>query len=224
MSTGSGTDVRRLEQLSALADGELDDAATALSCAHWRGDARVRATWHAYHVIGDVLRSDDLATDPARDAEFLRSLRARLVAEPVVIAPQPIPWLGRQGDPSALRAATGRADRWKVPGAVAAGLVAVAGVFMLTRGVEPNAPGEVAVARADAGVTAVPMVVGTRRGEATAVVDGSASGPVPVSDRILIRDARLDAYLAAHKQFAGSSALGVPSSFLRSATVDAPRR
>jgi sigma-E factor negative regulatory protein RseA len=37
----------------------------------------------------------------------------------------------------------------------------------------------------------------------------------------VLRDARLDRYLAAHKQFAGSSALGVPSSFLRSATVDA---
>ena len=30
----------------------------------------------------------------------------------------------------------------------------------------------------------------------------------------------LDRYLAAHKQFAGSSALGVPSAFLRSATVE----
>ena len=35
-----------------------------------------------------------------------------------------------------------------------------------------------------------------------------------------VRDAQLDRYLAAHKQFAGSSALGVPSGFLRSATVE----
>jgi sigma-E factor negative regulatory protein RseA len=41
-----------------------------------------------------------------------------------------------------------------------------------------------------------------------------------VADAHLIRDARLDRYLAAHKQFAGTSALGVPSAFLRSATVD----
>jgi sigma-E factor negative regulatory protein RseA len=43
---------------------------------------------------------------------------------------------------------------------------------------------------------------------------------VVVADNRLIRDTRLDRYLAAHKQFAGSSALGVPSVFLRSATVD----
>ena len=36
----------------------------------------------------------------------------------------------------------------------------------------------------------------------------------------MLRDARLERYLAAHKQFAGTSALGVPSAFLRSATVD----
>jgi len=35
---------------------------------------------------------------------------------------------------------------------------------------------------------------------------------------LLVRDARLDAYLAAHKQFGGSSALGLPSGFLRAAT------
>ena len=36
----------------------------------------------------------------------------------------------------------------------------------------------------------------------------------------MIRDARLDGYLAAHKQFGGTSALGVPSGFLRNATHD----
>jgi sigma-E factor negative regulatory protein RseA len=36
----------------------------------------------------------------------------------------------------------------------------------------------------------------------------------------MIRDARLDGYLAAHKQFGGTSALGLPSGFLRNATHD----
>ena len=40
----------------------------------------------------------------------------------------------------------------------------------------------------------------------------------------VIRDARLEHYLAAHKQFAGSSALGVPSGFLRGATAEVPSR
>jgi sigma-E factor negative regulatory protein RseA len=41
---------------------------------------------------------------------------------------------------------------------------------------------------------------------------------------MVIRDARLERYLAAHKQFSGSSALGVPSAFLRSSTLDADAR
>jgi sigma-E factor negative regulatory protein RseA len=40
----------------------------------------------------------------------------------------------------------------------------------------------------------------------------------------LIRDARLDQYLAAHKQFGGSTALGAPSGFLRSATSESRDR
>jgi sigma-E factor negative regulatory protein RseA len=40
----------------------------------------------------------------------------------------------------------------------------------------------------------------------------------------LLRDARLDRYLAAHQQFAGSTALGVPSGFLRNAAAEAPNR
>ena len=46
-------------------------------------------------------------------------------------------------------------------------------------------------------------------------VGQSASERAPA---VLIRDPRLDAYLAAHQQFGGSSALGVPSGFLRNAT------
>jgi sigma-E factor negative regulatory protein RseA len=40
----------------------------------------------------------------------------------------------------------------------------------------------------------------------------------------LIRDPRLDRYLAAHQQFAGTSALGVPSGFLRNAAAEVPNR
>jgi len=56
---------------------------------------------------------------------------------------------------------------------------------------------------------------------------GSPSAPEPqtfVANGELIRDARLDRYLAAHKQFAGSTALGVPSGFLRNATAEAVGR
>ena len=50
----SANDPRRW--LSALADGQADAAEPA--CGLWRDDAAARQTWHAYHLIGDVLRSE----------------------------------------------------------------------------------------------------------------------------------------------------------------------
>ena len=74
------------QSLSALADGEVDAAAAASLAAAWRDDAMLRRRWHAYHLIGDALRSEELAAG-AGDAAFLRRLRERLDREPVVLAP-----------------------------------------------------------------------------------------------------------------------------------------
>lgn len=102
--------------LSALVDGHGDaDAA----CSRWRDDPALRRDWHAYHLIGDVMRSEDLATRPARDAAFLAGVRARLAAEPVVLAP------------------TRRRQAWMVPAAAAAGFAAVAGVMVVVRLSQP---------------------------------------------------------------------------------------
>ena len=75
------------DELSALMDGELDASAVGRACGQWRDDEETRANWHAYHLIGDVLRSDDLVSDPAHDAAFLAAFRQRLAQEPVVLAP-----------------------------------------------------------------------------------------------------------------------------------------
>jgi len=58
---------------------------------------------------------------------------------------------------------------------------------------------------------------------------GAASGaagdtPVVVLNGQLIRDVRLDEYLAAHKKFGGSSVPGGPSGFLRNAAADGTAR
>jgi len=66
-----------------------------------------------------------------------------------------------------------------------------------------------------------PVSVPSWAGKAT---DALSEPQALVANGKLIRDARLDRYLAAHKQFAGTSALGVPSGFLRSATVDTAER
>lgn len=222
MSTGSVTNATSLEELSALADGELDPAAVAAACACWHGDPSVRASWHAYHLIGDVLRSDDLAAEPARDAAFLSELRGRLVQEPVVLSPQPrAPEPAFEQRPPAPGVRSIGTRRWMVSSAVAAGFIAIVGAYTLLRPVAPSAPGVATLARADGPKG---IAVRTDDRQVAEASDSNAARPPALATDRLLRDARLDAYLAAHKQFAGSSALGVPSAFLRSATADASGR
>ena len=68
----------RSEQLSALADGQLhgDEFADALA---WAAEDEGRDTWAVYHLVGDALRSSDLAR-PANPA-FLSRLRGELAKE-----------------------------------------------------------------------------------------------------------------------------------------------
>ena len=191
------------ERLSALADGEVDGVEPASLCAGWGVDEATRRDWHTWHLIGDVLRSEDLASDPRRDRALCAAIRARLRQEPVVLAPSP--------------ATAGRRGRWAFGGAVAAGLVLVVGTFAVLRpGNDASSP---ALAQGDR-PAARPVVVAA----APAVEQQPAFEEPVVADMRLIRDAQLDRYLAAHKQFAGTSALGVPSAFLRSATLDTASR
>ena len=218
MSAGLTNGSAEAERLSALVDGETDGTASSAACAGWKADAEVRRTWHAWQLIGDVMRSEDLASSAARDQRFLVDLRVRLAAEPVVLAPAALwPLAEAPADPvvTVVRRST---NRWMLPSAVAAGFVLVVGTFVVVRpGGVPVKPTP-AVALAGNGVeTASPLREVSIREPvgptSTVVVNGK-----------WVRDARLDRYLAAHKQFAGTSALGVPSVFLRSATVDAEPR
>ena len=129
---GSADPADPADWLSAAVDGDaaaLDRACRALREGDERTRARTREAWHTYHLIGDVLRSSELASAPRRDADFLAGFRERLAAEPVVLAPPaPAP----------------RAARWRVPAAAVAsmaGVAVVAGVLVMSRGgVEGGAP------------------------------------------------------------------------------------
>ena len=173
------------EWLSAAADGDADALGRALRALR-EGDAagsRVRADWHAYHLIGDVLRTPDLATAPGHDAAFMAGLRARLVAEPVVLAP------------AASRAAAPRGARWRVPAAAVAsvaGVVVVAGLLVMSRGggVAPGA--------------AVPMAAVPQAAPRVEL----ASTPV-LRDGVL-RDARIEEFMRVHQGAAGGLSLLPP--------------
>ncbi|MEP7099819.1 MAG: sigma-E factor negative regulatory protein [Burkholderiales bacterium] len=221
-------DAAARERLSALLDGELDATPVTQACAHWRESGEAKAAWHAYHLIGDVMRSDDLASDPGHDASFLSAFRARLTNEPVVLAPRPLesatPVLVA---PAAVRAVgaggSGRRWSWMAPTAVAAGFVAVAGVLTLTRVPSLSGDGAAGTSIAQAAAPAAASFVGGSPTPVATLVNGGAQAvepPSSIATGQMIRDVRLDRYLAAHKQFAGSSALGVPSTYLRNATAE----
>ena len=210
MHPDPSSDVKRAA-LSALMDG--DASATDEACRAWRGDAAARADWHTYHLIGDLMRSDEHRADEAHDARSFVGVRARLAAEPVVLAPTAVAVLPAEGTP--LTRAR-RARRWMAPTAVAAGFVAVAGAMMVTRVSTPDgaATGLTASATAPAGALRPAAVA------APAVAPGQAG----VVSAPMIRNAELDRYLDAHRQYANGAMQVAPGGAVRNAAATAPGR
>lgn len=233
--TGSDRDTKQaLEMLSALADGEVDATTAEQMCTAWRQEPAVRAQWHAYHLIGDVLRSEELGTGFKADAALLNKVRERLAAEPVVLAPSPatddVPFDQESVWTNVRGAGLTRERRrtWGAPIAVAAGFVAMAGLLVAVRQPTPESlngqqmslmslPTPALTAQAEnslaQGLAANPSNGLTGQGGATLVV----------SDNVL-RNAKLDRYLAAHQEFSGATVLGESSGFLRSVTHEVPAR
>lgn len=109
------------QSVSSVMDGAASSEELASASEAWGTDGRMRQCWHTYHLIGDVLRSDELAVGSDHDAEFLRKLRARLADEPVALAER--------------RRTIGRAwTGWQAKSlAATAGFAAVAGIMLLMR-------------------------------------------------------------------------------------------
>jgi sigma-E factor negative regulatory protein RseA len=168
-------------RLSAMVDGELSEREVGVLLQGWRSQERLREDWHLYHLVGDVMRSDDLAQRPAADAQFLASFRERLASEPVVFAPTPTQVAEHN---NWRRLAWQRARRWSAPAAVAAGVLSVTGVAVMTRSQWPG-QSESAV-----------MAVNTVAPVASAPLVASAQD----KPSVLLRDPALDQYLAIHRQ------------------------
>lgn len=209
------------DALSALLDGDTDASQTAQLCRQWRSDPELRRDWHAYHLIGDVLRSGDLATPSARDEQFLQGLRARLAQEPVVLAPLPKP-----AEPSPAAKDTGqlvalplergrRLRRWVAPVGIAAGVVVVTSAVLVLRPLDPAGAGStLAAAPAITSVTLQPTFGST---PATAPPQDSDTLRL---DRDTLQQAQLERYLSAHRQFQGSTLLSPSPAYLRSAAYE----
>jgi sigma-E factor negative regulatory protein RseA len=183
------------ERLSAFVDGELfDEEHLNLDKFLANLDGDDRAAWSSYHLIGDALRSDDLAISPARTSAFLSGFAARLESEPHVLAPAPM---------SVSRRLLGLRRRVVPAFAVAAAAATLTWIVVPQLQGVPGGPGA-QVASLQSHGDAVQRV---------------AMASVPSQDANIIRDASLDQYLEAHQQFAQQPVMAGSMPVIRAASV-----
>lgn len=222
-----------LQWVSVLADGEVrarvDELHLAIHSASADSDAIAR--WRDYHLIGEALRSPrSVALASSPDDAFLARLRAGMAAEAqahqtamrgaVVGGAAAVATVATQAQPAANDAVF----RWKLVAGFAsvAAIGALAWSFLgtalpsgpqLATAPAPTQPATVlasnapAAAATSAAPSATPAVV------ATATAAGA-----------MLRDPQLDAFLQAHREAGGPSALHMPAGFLRNATFEGPAR
>ncbi len=190
------------DSLSALMDAELHGAERELVFTQLLSSPQMQAQWLAYHVVGDVLRSEDLG-GAARDLQFWTKLEGRLVQEPT--SPQtaaaamaiPVSTLQRHAE-----SANFTLFKWRaVAGAACTVLLAVLGTLAWA----PGAP---------------PVTVAVSSEPVQLVAQDVPSHIDMVAPDGMIRDPRLDQLLSAHQQLGGHSALQMPAGFLRNATYE----
>lgn len=171
------------QRISALMDGEV--AAYEVSAAvELAKDGEGAGHWREYQLIGDVLRSEDLLNTRSSE-DFLSRFSAKLDAEPHLLVPA-----------VAQRAKTQERHRFLVSPAwvrrimpttaVAAAVAAVSWVVVpQLRGPADGADGS-------------PALVA----KATQAAGAQALTVAATDNTPMIRDARLDEYLSAHRQSA----------------------
>jgi sigma-E factor negative regulatory protein RseA len=184
------------ELASALADGELHGAELTRALRALEGNGQARECWHAYHLVGDVLRSGSAAAVGAHDAAFVAGVRQRLAQEAAR------PPRAAHSKASAQPSANDAVWRWKL----VAGLSSLAAVVVL--GWQLVALRSERDAGAQLARTTPPVSLAAAAAEAP----------------VMIRDPRLDQLIAAHQQQGGTSALQMPAGFLRNATFERPAR
>ncbi len=72
-----------MEQISAMMDGELDEAQLTRQLARLRAEPGLRECWETFHFIGDALRGEKRLSDA-----FARQVLEKLESEPTVVAPR----------------------------------------------------------------------------------------------------------------------------------------
>ena len=197
-------DIKLREAISAMADGQLSGAELARTLELVRADEAAVATWRNYHLVGEVMRGG-AASDASRDSAFLQRLRGKLDQE-VIANPAVTPSSFRVDRPSA----NDSRFRWGWAAGLAATVVAMTVGWVAVPGAWQSE---------GAAVLAQQPIPARSTGYASEVQPDT-----PSRQQAMIRDPKLDQWLAAHRQFGGASALQVPAGFVRNATFEGAAR
>ncbi|AJY14013.1 sigma-E factor negative regulatory protein [Burkholderia dolosa] len=190
----------RGERLSALVDGEMFDGPDQRQFLA-ELDRADRAAWADYHLIGDALRSDELALSPVLSTAFTARMSAALENEPHLLAPAAAPVARKL---LSLR-------RRVVPAFAVAAAAATLTWIVVPQLQTAGAPGAVQVAS-----------VGAPQGNLQRVTVAQASAQPALQDVNIIRDASLDQYLEAHQQFAQQPVVTGSMPLIRAAVTTTP--
>lgn len=223
------------EKLSALADGELGDSECAELLSALRNNPAAAGQWNTYQLIGDALRSGQSSAaieDGGADFGFVQRLGQRLAGEKMenagvrnvglenvglenvglIFAPPSTALVASSDAPSSAAAeAVGTVNpllfknaandgtfRWKMlAGFACMGTVASLAWSLVSPG---SIDGAAQLAQSAVGGVQQQVVVASPQG-------------------LVVRDARLEELLAAHRQMGGTS-LPVPSGFVRNANFE----
>lgn len=196
------------QQLSSLADGDgagLDtNGGVSAALAAWRMDPDARQAWHTYHLIGDVMRSEDLAHTATQDLAFMSRLREKLEAEPAHLLPASV----RAASPAvpSFSALPPRARRMMAgPAGVAlAASVAVAAMALWVSRPWVPSPPDSAPVLASAGDV------------------GFAAPALAVNGAGVLRDPRLEEFLRLHQMARGGLPVSAPGGTLQRADQQMP--
>jgi sigma-E factor negative regulatory protein RseA len=185
------------EQLSALHDGQLDAAQAAELVKASLHDESIMLQWRSMSVIGQVLREQQtysMAQPALSKAEIMPAL-------PVV--------------PAAQESANDGVFRWKM----VAGLAVFAAVGSLVWGLVGTAGDKAGLPQGGVMASNPSAPAATASGQGLIAVGSQVAG----QEVTMIRDPRLDEFLAAHKQFGSVSALQQPAGSLRSVSLGSQR-
>lgn len=194
------------ESLSALVDDELGDEELAALLEACQRDESALGCWSTYQLIGEALRAPSsvaVGGAPGAELAFVSRLSQRLAQEGEAAPPASAVPVLQPVVAQALQhrgpAANDGVFRWKL----AAGVASLAAVSAIAW----NAWGG----------------LGSDSGAQLAQASAAAQVLVASPQGVVVRDARLEELLAAHRQLGVTSALQEPSGFLRNAAFDQPQ-